>query len=422
MQQALVIRLRPTGPWRYGPGEGGLDRVDTLYRSDRVYSAVTLAMRDRGFLEEWIQATAHGSSPIAFSSLFPFQGETLFAIPPATAWPPAPALVNTPSPVFLSKIRWKAARFVPVTLIDSLLTGQSILADQWLPDPESGCLLRRDRPSSSPFRVTTRHHAAVDRISRNSFETHSAACVEFEAGSGLWAVVRFSHESAHSVWSGRIQAAFRLLSDSGFGGRRTRGWGHSQPPEFQQGSWPGVLLPKVARVIARNGHGSGKQSGSQFWLLSLYSPGPDDRNDWNAGSYELTVRLGMGTKAVRMIAEGSVITAESEPAGKAVDIAPEGFAHPVYRSGLALTLLLPSIEISSSELSSAEPTLLETEPGCPPDAEPQPSETEPQPSEAEPTPEPDIITEPPSSGSGLGPRAEPQPTGAEPREESDDDF
>lgn len=440
MQQALLIRLRPTGPWRYGPGEGGLDRVDTLYRSDRVYSAVTLAMRDLGFLEEWIQTTAHGSSPVAFSSLFPFQGESLFAIPPATAWPPAPALVNTPSPVFLSKIRWKAARFVPVTLIDSLLTGQSILADQWLPDPESGCLLRRDRPSSSPFRVVTRHHAAVDRISRNSFETHSTACVEFETGSGLWAVVRFASESAQSVWSDRIQAAFRLLSDSGFGGRRTRGWGHSQPPEFQQGPWPGVLLPKVARIMARNGHGSGKQSGSQFWLLSLYSPSPDDRNDWNAGNYELTVRVGMGTKAVRMIAEGSVVTAESEPAGKAIDIAPDGFAHPVYRSGLALTLQLPSIEISSTELSSAEPIILETEPGCPPEAEPrlanaeprsseeeripesEPAvETEPRPSGAEIPPEPDVDTEPRPLGSGPAPSTEP-PTEAELPQEPDDDF
>jgi CRISPR type III-A-associated RAMP protein Csm4 len=417
MQQALVVRLRPRGPWRYGPGEGGLDRVDALYRSDRIYSAITAATRDLGFLEEWIHATANGSSPVVFSSLFPFQGESLFAIPPATAWPPAPALVNTPSPVFLSKIRWKAARFVPVTLIDSLLTGQTILADQWLPDPESGCLLRRDRPSSSPFRVTTRHNAAVDRLSRKSSEAHSAACVEFETGSGLWTVARFADESAESAWSTRIQAAFRLLADSGFGGRRTHGWGHSQAPEFQQGLWPAVLFPKVARVMARNGHGNGAQSGSQFWLLSLYSPAPDDRNDWNTGSYELTLRVGLGTKAVRMIAEGSVIAAESEPVGKAVNVAQDGFAHPVYRSGLALALQLPSIEISSAELSAVEPALIEAESACPPETT---TATEPRPLEADSS----AKTEPRQSG-GVPPSAETepsQPASGFPAQESDDDF
>ena len=181
MQQALLIRLRPAGPWRYGPGDGGLDRVDTLYRSDRLYSAVTVAMRHLGFLEEWLAATAQSPvSAVSFSSLFPFQGDSLFAIPPATAWPPPPGLVTTPSPVFLSKIRWKAARFVPLTLIDSLLAGQPVLADQWIPDPESGCLLRRDRPSSSPFRIAIRSGAAVDRLENRSVEVHSAACVELE--------------------------------------------------------------------------------------------------------------------------------------------------------------------------------------------------------------------------------------------------
>lgn len=419
MQQALLIRLRPKGPWRYGPGEGGLDRVDTLYRSDRLYSALTLAMRDLGFLEEWLQATTQAPSCMAFSSLFPFQSESLFAIPPSTAWPPAPALLNTPSPVFLSKIRWKAAQFVPVTLIDSLLTGQAVLADQWLPDPESGCLLRRDRPSTSPFRITTRHNAAVDRVSRSSSETHSAACVEFEAGSGLWSVVRFADESVESTWNSRIEAAFRLLCDSGFGGRRTRGWGQSQAPEFQRGTWPALLFPKLARGMARrNGSHNGDESGAQFWLLSLYSPGAGDRNDWSSGSYQLTLRAGVGTKALRMVAEGSVIASQSEPTGQAIDVAPEGFAHPVYRSGLALALELPSIEISGSEISAVEPELLETTPGCPPDTEPQ-SETEPRPSGSDVPPD---DTEPRPSGSGVLPDAEQQSEPDSSPQEPDDDF
>jgi CRISPR type III-A-associated RAMP protein Csm4 len=320
----------------------------------------------------------------------------------------------------LSKIRWKAAKFVPLTLIDSLLTGEAILADQWLPDPESGCLLRRDRPSSSPFRVVGRHGAAVDRLSTNSFETHSAACVEFEPGAGLWSVIRFSDEPAESVWNSRIQAAFRLLADSGFGGGRTRGWGQSQAPEFQRGTWPGLLLPKVARAMAnRNGSDNAGNAASQFWLLSLYSPATGDRNDWSAGNYELTLRAGTGTKALRMVAEGSVIAAQNEPSGQAVDIAPEGFAHPVYRSGLALALELPSVEMAAAQPSAVEPALVETGTGCPPGTEPQSSDTD-QSSDSD---RRSSDTEPRSSDSEPQRRdSEPRPSGAESSQESDDDF
>lgn len=366
MQQALLIRLRPAGPWRYGPGDGGHDRVDTLYRSDRLYSAATIAMRKLGLLDEWLAATAQASpAEIAFSSLFPFQGDSLFAIPPATRWPPPPGLVTTPSPVFLSKIRWKAARFVPVTLIDSLLAGQSVLADQWVPDPESGCLLRRDRPSSSPFRTVIRSGAAVDRLVNGSVEVHSAACVEFEAGSGLWTVVRFADESAESAWSSRIQAAFRLLADSGFGGRRTSGWGQSHAPEFQQGPWPKLLFPRAAHALAQRDNTDGQNGSSQFWLLSLYSPAPADQIDWTAGDYELAFRSGAQTKALRMIAEGSVIAARSEPSGAAVDIGQNGTPHSVYRSGLALALELPVIEQHTFEEAVEQPSTeeaVETQP------------------------------------------------------------
>src|SRR5262249_20359269 len=154
---ALLIRLRPTGPWRSGPGDGALDRVDELYRSDRLFSAVTIALQQLGFLDEWLDATVHANqAAVVFSSLYPFQNETLLAIPPASLWPPPVAQVVAPNSVFLAKIRWTSARFVPISVIELLITGANLLAEQWLPDPESGCLLRRDRPSASPFRSVTR--------------------------------------------------------------------------------------------------------------------------------------------------------------------------------------------------------------------------------------------------------------------------
>jgi hypothetical protein len=58
-----------------------------------------------------------------------------------------------------------------------------------------------------------------------------------------------------------------------------------------------------------------------------------------------------------MISEGSVLAARSEPTGVAVDVAPDGFAHPVYRSGLALALKLPALD----ELTLQSPVELPAE-------------------------------------------------------------
>ena len=255
---------------------------------------------------------------------------------------------------------------MPLTAIDSLLTGQALLADQWFPDPESACLLRRDRPSSSPFRAIARSSAAVDRLTKTGGEVKSLAGVEFEAGAGLWTVARFRDAAAESAWSQRVQGAFRLLADSGFGGGRSKGWGQTQAPEFQKGAWPGLLLPKVGRA-QRNGNGDAPAS-SFYWLLSLYSPSPADTIDWTGGDYRLVLRSGRVEssaasgalkKQARMISEGAVISASAEPVGVAVDVAPEGFAHPVYRSGLALALLFPSPRGAEKEKLVEEPVTAE---------------------------------------------------------------
>jgi CRISPR type III-A-associated RAMP protein Csm4 len=386
MQPAVLIRLRPAGPWRFGPDDGGKDRLDASYRSDRLYSALTIAARQFGWLEDWLEATANAPKPaVAFSSLFPYQGDTLFAPPPATVWPPPAAQVTTPSKAFLSKIRWNAARFVPLSVIETLLAGETILADQWIPDAESGCLLRRDRPSASPFRTVNRRSAAVDRFTGAAVHIDSAACVEFEAGSGLWTAARYSSAEAHAAWDGRVRAAFRLLADSGFGGRRSSGWGQAAAPEFRQGTWPALLMPKLAR--ARNGNGDGEKP--LHWLLSVYSPSAADTVDWSGGDYRLAIRCGRiesagarsaEKKSVRMIAEGSVLSSESELVGAAVNVAPDGFPHAVYRSGLAVALKLPRM--------GPEPQGPVEEPGTeeaiderPCDAPPEPAvlvETEPE--------------------------------------------
>ena len=60
------------------------------------------------------------------------------------------------------------------------------------------------------------------------------------------------------------------------------------------------------------------------------------RVDSPAGSGELK-------KQIQMVAEGSVVYAPAGPCGTAADVAPDGFAHPVFRAGFAVSIPLPEV-------------------------------------------------------------------------------
>jgi len=454
MNPGLVVKLRPTGPWRIGPGSGARNRVEATYHSDSLYSAVTGAMVRLGWLEEWLDATARrgGAGPaVCFSSCFPFLDEIAFVMPPRTVWPPAsPAAMS-------SRVRWRSARFVPLQVVQEVLAGQLPDENRWSIDGPSECLVPAGRPG--PFRTAVRWSAAVDRLTGNS-ERHSTGCIEFRPGCGLWTVVSFQDDEAQAQWGGRVRAAFRLLADSGFGGERSRGWGRSEEPEFQEGVLPQMILPPPApaetltapevqpepepgappeelierallqleggipeppadasaipETDPRTGQPPGEEpppgepptgiaGGSPaqearvaitssvglmemeeealevaeeavpstpapapepeqapvveagpkaHWLLSLYTPAQDDAVDWRRGNYAVTTRggrvespAGSGElkKPIQMVVEGSVLHAEFALRGSAADVAPAGFAHPVYRAGFALAIPLPEV-------------------------------------------------------------------------------
>jgi CRISPR/Cas system CSM-associated protein Csm4 (group 5 of RAMP superfamily) len=308
----IEVRLRPLGPWRVGHGSGDRERVETIYRSDALYSAITHAMRVLGWMDEWLDATARADgAPVArFSSLFPFVGKTRLVTPPRSSWPPPSS----------GKLYLHGMKLVPL----EIARGGPVDDSRWSPDGATECLI----PSGAnpPFQVSVRSAAAVDRLTGAS-EPHRTACLEFGSNAGWWGLF----DAADANWESRIRAAFRLLADTGFGGERSRGWGRSAEPTFSSASH---LFPEV-------------QSNGELWLLSLFSPHESDAVDWSKGDYTAVVRGGWtespagaaSKKSVRMIGEGSVLAAESLR-GRTVDVAPEGFAHPVYRSGIALAVAL----------------------------------------------------------------------------------
>ena len=335
---SFAVRFRPLGPWRFGPDSGARDRVDLIYHSDAVFSAVCSAMSQLGLGEEWLEATARSeAAPAArFSSFYPFQGHTLLVVPPRSIWPPQEA----------AKIRYKGARFVPLPVVESLLAGKGIDENRWAVDGESECLIPHDA-GRGPFRIALRSNASVDRLDAGKVESHATACLEFAQNAGLWTVVQFADAAAQEKWEAPVRSAFLLLADSGFGGERSRGWGRSETPEWQHWTPPGMPpgMPPAAPEAAED---SPEQA---HWLLSLYLPSSDDLVDWKRGSYSTLTRRGRIESRARwgeikaptlMVAEGSVLlSAASQLRGEARDTAPAGFPHPVYRAGFAVTVPIP---------------------------------------------------------------------------------
>jgi CRISPR type III-A-associated RAMP protein Csm4 len=246
MHPGLVVKLRPSGPWRIGPDSGMRNRGDVIYHSDSLYSAVTSAMARLGSLEEWLDATSRPREPAAapavcFSSCFPFMDDIRYVVPPRTVWPPAFQAIS-------ARVRWKSARFVPLEVVQAILAGRKLDENRWTIDGPSECLTPAGSPG--PFRTAVRWSAAVDRLT-GATERHSTACLEFRPGCGLWTVASFAGEAARDRWRERVTAAFRLLADTGFGGERSRGWGRSEPPEFVEGTLPEMILPAIRETASQ---------------------------------------------------------------------------------------------------------------------------------------------------------------------------
>jgi len=484
MNPGLVVKLRPAGPWRIGPDSGARNRVDFIYHSDSLYSAVVSAMARLGSLDEWLDATVRRGPDapppaVCFSSCFPFLGEIGYVVPPRTVWPPVSRAVKS------ARVRWKSARFVPLGVVQSILNGQRLDENHWTVDGASECLVPNGKPG--PFRTAVRWSAAVDRLTGTS-ERHSTACLEFRPGAGLWTIVSFLDDAAHARWSEPVKAAFRLLADTGFGGERSRGWGRAETPEFIEGSLPDMILPSAPAKVAQSPSPSTEAPpreepeppvpvteppaeeppvaeppsepaepaegsaavlapseiaplevervpdseappvveaeaspaveslsptepepeapaveaapvesapvetaateppsveaspepvaaeptpvqtepetpahpfqtpavppGQPHWLLSLFTPAPNDEVDWRRGNYTVLARggrvdspAGSGElkKQIQMVSEGSVVYAPNGPCGSAADVAPDGFAHPVFRAGFAVSIPLPEV-------------------------------------------------------------------------------
>lgn len=327
-RSSLLVKLRPAGPVRLGSETGNRHHVGRVLHSDSLYSALTHAMAQLGRLEEWLSATAvsEGEPALRISSGFPFKSNQLFVPPPRSVWPLPPSL----------KVRWKAARFITASAAASLLSNGTLIEEQWTVDAMSECLMPSGM-QGGPFRESLRSSAAVDRMGAGAF-AYQTACLEFAPDSGLWFAVEFASEESSKAWRLAVEGAIRLLADSGVGGERSRGWGHFSQLEIREG--------ELAPLVFGTSWTAPAESNAQ-WLLSMFSPSSGDQVDWSQGAYAVVDRggrvesqagWGAEKRLARMVCEGSVLVSTTRLIGSARNVAPDGFAHPVYRAGFALSI------------------------------------------------------------------------------------
>jgi CRISPR type III-A-associated RAMP protein Csm4 len=241
---------------------------------------------------------------------------------------------------------WAAAELIPARLVLDLFHGKPPVDDHWRVDGASRCLVpvERNQPWPGPLRPTRRWAAAVDRFTGTA-AAYDTGCVEFHPTAGWWCACDFAGPADRERWTPRLQGAWRLLADTGLGGERSRGWGRFTQPEFREGELTELLFGKTFEATS-----------SSHWLLSLFRPAEQDQVEWQRGAYQLVsrsgrvespaawsgwVEWGVEKASSALVSEGSVLVSRAPLTGSALDVAPAGFPHPVFRAGFALAVPIP---------------------------------------------------------------------------------
>ena len=264
---SLFFRLGPGGSGRI-PARATASRA--CCHSDALYSAVSAAMARLGLLEEWLGPTvgaATDGAAVRFSSCYPFSAKLLFVIPPASLWPPAPSL----------KVRWKGARFVPLSVVEDLLAGRRAdgraLEGGWRqPVPGARGMARTCGDRSA---TAVRSGAAVDRLSGGVVDRTARRVWSSAREPGCGRRGRIRQDEAQERWvetGARRPCGCWRIPVSGAGGPAD---GAVVEPEFQPGgALPELVLrPELSRRPGRRRTASRAPPRRRAcWLLSLFSP------------------------------------------------------------------------------------------------------------------------------------------------------
>jgi CRISPR-associated protein Csm4 len=352
----IAYRLTPSPGGGFHLGREGMEQESSAesFPSDSLFAALMAALVDLegeqaadDFAAEWPQpGQLSMEPPFRLSSLFPLAGDLPLS--------PMPRLRVKVDPLSRSGKQLKKLEYVSPAILNRLLSGESM--DGWLPGDNGkadGLLLQKGKVwigaqeqaqlpepwrrldlselkeqavwASQPVpRVT------IDRVSHASVIYHVGRTA-FAQGCGLWMLAEVNRY--HDL----LETLLADLTDRGIGGKRVAGYGAFTLDEVDVPSLP--IADRVPRVMT----------------LSRYSPTHDELNAGvldEQASYELVdvggwlaspVGPAQRRRRLRLIEAGSVLVDAAPITGQIVDVRPEydqpgAPPHPVYRSGIALTI------------------------------------------------------------------------------------
>lgn len=338
-----IYRLYLLSPLHLGERGIGMEESGESIPSDTLFSALCWAVREvegTGWLEDWLGAFLSGRPPLLLTSAFPFAGDVRFYPRPMlpSRWIPE-VDTGVRAPATSPGKRLKGVTYVSEELFRRWVAGESLASEMdesnfvsgglWMSGAES----RKLPPGLSglwagPDAVA---HVTLDRTS-NASTLYQIGEVRYRDGCGLWFGVRWRD----TAWRDLLEAVLNCLGEAGIGGERSAGRGQFRWERQGESGFPSP--PTAARNVT----------------LSLYHPTREEVEGGRLDDahYRLRSRRGwvasaegqgLRGKAVRMLAEGSVIGGVN--AGDLVDVTPEVFtAHRVYRYGLAFPVAVEASE------------------------------------------------------------------------------
>lgn len=352
MPAVTLYRLRPRGPMRFGARGIELEGALPFPTAATIFSAWCWAIRDlagAAALDRLLAAFQAGEPPFLLAAPLPWIGDTLLLPRPALPARRAPELVeDAPRDKRGKRYRWveeglwfRLTRGEPTG--DAFDDAAAFHQDQtiwaageaggalreWLAALASANELARDAVF---WRVATRPHVAVDRLTGAGNIYHTAA-TWFAPGVDLALPLIWRDESVRDP----MERALLLLGETGIGGERNAGYGQFALAGQTTRDWPDL------------------GAAAAFVTLAGLHPTPAEARaglfaEPAAYDFELSrgwLARGHYRHGVRLVSAGSVLRRlpGQERYGELVNVTPAPQSeHPVYRYGYAFPLPVTGVE------------------------------------------------------------------------------
>jgi len=354
-----IVRLRFLTPVHFGSDEAGIgvENVQPLLHSDTIFSALCNAWAKFGILTakelQELKQSFDTSPPFKLSSAFPYRPKgagTEFYLP-------KPVMSTKQFEIFGNEMRpeqkteWKKwlkkTHFISSGYFEKWLKDEQFIQEGWIDELKAWkeIMVEEIRPQHAQDRLTMA--SQLYYLGEIFFEQ------EQDYDCGLYFMVQFPMDE---IWKDKLSKGLKALSDLGLGGERHFGMGRFKCDDNEYGTLvPIDEHPPLHFLTESTIHSN------HYCVLSLFYPtvteqkmiqknvssvayGLVQRKGWVFSS---TTLLQMKRKTVNMFSEGSVFSIPGfTPQGTIIDVKPNGFPHPVWRFGMALSV--PLIESQDS--------------------------------------------------------------------------